>query len=133
LKYKPKKVVFFCGGNDLNKGKPPQQVAADFETFTNLLFKQLPETELIVLALKPAPVRWSIVDKVRKTNDLIRAKAGADKRITFLDGSFDLLLNNGEIREELFVEDRLPLNDDGYKLWADMLAPHLGLEKGNSK
>jgi lysophospholipase L1-like esterase len=129
LKYRPKKVVFFCGGNDLNKGKPPRQVAADFETFTNLLFKHLPETELIVLALKPAPVRWSIVDKVRKTNDLLRAKAKTDKRITFLDGSFDLLLDGSKIREELFVEDRLHLNDHGYKLWADMLAPHLGLEK----
>ena len=129
LKYKPKKVVFFCGGNDLNYGKTPQQVAADFQTFTNLLFKQLPETDLIVLALKPAPVRWSIVDKVRATNDLLRAKAKTDKRITFLDGSFDLLLDGGKVREELFVEDRLHLNDDGYKLWADMLAPHLGLEK----
>ncbi len=129
LKYNPKKVVFFCGGNDLNKGKTPRKVAADFETFTNLLFKQLPETELIVLALKPAPVRWSIVDRVRKTNDLLRAEAKTDKRITFLDGSFDLLLDGGKIREELFVEDRLHLNDDGYKLWADMLAPHLGLEK----
>jgi lysophospholipase L1-like esterase len=128
LKYKPKKVVFFCGGNDLNKGKPPRQVAADFETFTETLFEQLPETKLIVLALKPAPVRWSIVDKVRKTNDLLRAKAAADKRITFLDGSFDLLLCDGKIREELYVEDRLHLNDAGYKLWADMLAPHLGLE-----
>src|SRR5210317_1066265 len=45
LKYKPKKVVFFCGGNDLNKGKTPRQVAADFETFTSLIIKQLPETE----------------------------------------------------------------------------------------
>lgn len=126
LKYKPKTVVFFCGGNDLNMGKPPRQIAADFETFTKLLFEQLPETELIVLALKPAPVRWSIVDKVRATNDLLRAKTKKDKRITFLDGSFDLLLDGGKIREELFVEDRLHLNDDGYKLWADMLSPHLG-------
>lgn len=129
LKYKPKKVVFFCGGNDLNKGKPPRQVAADFETFTSLLFKQLPETKLIVLALKPAPVRWSIVDKVRATNELLRAKAKTDKRITFLDGSFNLLLDGGKIREELYVEDRLHLNDDGYKLWANMLAPHLGLKQ----
>jgi lysophospholipase L1-like esterase len=128
LKYKPKKVVLFCGGNDLNKGKTPQQVAADFQTFTSLLFEQLPKTELIVLALKPAPVRWTIVDKVRTTNDLLRAKAKTDKRITFLDGSFSLLLDGGTIREELYVEDRLHLNDEGYKLWADMLAPHLGLK-----
>ena len=133
-KYKPKKVVFFCGGNDLNKGKSPRQVAADFETFTKLLFEQLPDTELIVLALKPAPIRWSIVDKVRKTNGLLRSNANKDQRITFVDGSFDLLLDkNGKIREELFVEDRLHLNDDGYKLWADMLAPHLGAQADESR
>jgi lysophospholipase L1-like esterase len=129
LKYKPKKVVFFCGGNDLNFGKSPRRVAADFQTFASLLFEQLPETELIVLALKPAPVRWSIVDKVRTTNDLLRAKAKKDKRITFLDAAFNLLLDGGKVREELYVEDRLHLNDDGYKLWADMLAPHLGLKQ----
>ena len=134
LKYKPKKVVFFCGGNDLNKGKSPRQVAADFQTFANLLFERLPETELIVLALKPAPVRWSIVDKVRKTNDLLRSNANKDQRITFVDDSFDLLLDkDGKIREELFVEDRLHLNDDGYNLWADMLAPHLGLSQNDSE
>jgi lysophospholipase L1-like esterase len=130
LKYKPRKVVFFCGGNDLNNGKSPEQVAADFQAFTKLLFQQLPKTELIVLAVKPSPLRWGNVGRVRKTNDLLRAQAEADKRIIFLDGSFDLLLDeDGEIREELFVEDRLHLNDDGYMLWANMLAPHLGIKR----
>ena len=134
LKYKPKKVVFFCGGNDLNKGKSPRQVAADFQTFANLLFEQLPETELIVLALKPAPVRWSIVDKVRKTNGLLRPMQKQTSGLLSLTvHSIFFLDKDGKIREELFVEDRLHLNDDGYNLWADMLAPHLGLSQNDSE
>ncbi len=52
---------------------------------------------MIVLALKPAPVRWSIVDKVRKTNGLLRSNANKDQRITFVDDSFDLLLDKDGI------------------------------------
>jgi len=134
LKYKPKKVVFFCGGNDLNYGKSPEQVAGDFQIFTKRLFNLLPETELIVLAIKPSPSRWGIVDKVRAANDRLRAAAKKDSRIVFLDGAFGLLLDEeGNVREELYAKDRLHLNDKGYKLWADMLAPYLRLKKLGSQ
>jgi lysophospholipase L1-like esterase len=128
LKYKPKKVVFFCGGNDLAHGKSPQQVVGDFQAFTRLLFQRLPETNLVVLAVKPSPARWHIIDKVTTINDLLSAEARKDQRIVFLDGAFNRLLDNdGNPRTELYLKDRLHLNDKGYKLWSDMLAPHLGL------
>ena len=47
--------------------------------------------------------------------------------------AFNLLLDGGKVREELYLEDRLHLNDDGYKLWADMLAPHWGLKQMSPK
>jgi len=75
---------------------------------------------------KPSPRREKFVGKVREANDLIRQEAKKDKRIVFLDGAFDLLMNDkGGIREELYVRDRIHLNEQGYKLWAKMLRPHL--------
>jgi lysophospholipase L1-like esterase len=63
---------------------------------------------------------------VRETNALIREKAKKDERIRFLDGAFDLLVDEkGQIREELFVEDRIHMNEEGYRLWTEMLRPYL--------
>ncbi len=126
LKYKPKKIIFFCGGNDIAYGKPPARVLGDFQAFTKLLFHELPETKLIVLAIKPAPGRQRFLGKVREANQLIRREAKKNERILFLDGAFDLLVNDkGEIREELYVADRIHLNEQGYRLWTKMLMPHL--------
>ncbi len=63
---------------------------------------------------------------MRDANQLIRREAKKDERILFLDGAFDLLVNDkGEIREELYVGDRIHLNEQGYRLWTKMLMPHL--------
>ena len=126
LKYKPKKISFFCGGNDIAYGKTPERVLEDFQEFTKLLFRELPETKLIVLAIKPSPRREKFLGKVRAANGLIRTECRKDKRIHFLDGGFDLLVDeNGKIREELYVDDRIHLNEEGYRLWTRMLRPHL--------
>ena len=126
LKYKPKKVVFFCGGNDIAYGKTPERVHRDFQRFTTLLFKALPETRLVVLAIKPAPRRIQFIDNVRKANDLIRGDARKDERIVLLDGAFDLLVDDeGRIREELYIADRIHLNAEGYRLWTHLLMPYV--------
>lgn len=126
LRYKPKRIIFFCGGNDIAYGKSPARVLGDFQAFTKRLFRELPETRLIVLAIKPSPRREKFLGKVRAANDLIRRDAKKDKRIVFLDGAFDLLMNDkGEIREELYVGDRIHLNEQGYRLWTKMLRPYL--------
>ena len=134
LKYRPRTVVFFCGGNDLAGDKTPEQVAGDFREFTKLLFDELPKTRLIVFPGKPSTKRWEIVDRVRKLNDLLWTEARADDRITLLDGAFDLMLDDqGAVREDLFVEDGLHLNEEGYKLWTGLVKPLLTAPVPESK
>ena len=126
LQYRPRMVVFFCGSNDIAYGKPPEQVAADFAAFRRTLFAALPECRLIFLAVKPSPKRVQFVPQVKRANELIQQDVKDDARVSFVQEAFDTLVNpDCSIREELFLKDRIHLNEEGYRLWADALSLYL--------
>ena len=126
LKYEPSKVIFFCGGNDLWAGKSVQQVKEDFDNFRKCLFERVPDAELIVLGIRPSPRRIAIIDKELKMNAVLGKVAKDDKRITYLNGSCDRFLGeNGQPIIGLYADDRLHMNDAGYRIWAEILGPFL--------
>jgi len=122
---KPRTIVLYEGDNDLNVGKTPQQVAADFDALLKSLRTDLPEAKLIVIGCKPSPSRWKLIDKQRELNRLISERCQADQHATFLDVEKPMLAADGQPRPELFRADKLHLNDAGYELWNSLLAPLL--------
>lgn len=125
-KYEPKIVVLYAGDNDLASGKSPQQVAADFDAFVQVVHNKLPETKIIYIAIKPSVARWKLIDKVRAANTLIAERcAKDDKRLVFLDIQPLMYGENGEPDPQLFVKDGLHLSDEGYRRWSEKLKPYL--------
>ena len=59
LRYKPTRVVFYCGENDLWSGKPVSHAMKDFLALWAKIEKDLPECSLIYLSCKPSPKRIS--------------------------------------------------------------------------
>jgi lysophospholipase L1-like esterase len=126
LPHKPRLVVLFAGTNDIWAGKPPETVAADFKTFRAKLHAVLPETRLIFLSLTLSPSRARVHEQMRAANRLIAADCATDSRCTFVDINTPMLAPGGTApRPELFVQDRLHLNRDGYAIWTKVLAPYL--------
>src|SRR5262249_46198905 len=125
LKHKPRVVVLYAGDNDLAAGKKPEQVADDFKEFVRAVHKELPRTKVIYISIKPSIARWKLIDTIRKTNGLIEAQCKGDERLVYLDVVKPMLGGDGMPRAELFVKDGLHLSDEGYKLWASLLQPHL--------
>ena len=125
LKHKPRAVVLYAGDNDLAAGKKPEQVADDFKEFVRAVHKELPRTKIIFISIKPSIARWKLIDTIRKTNGLIEALCKGDERLVYLDVVKPMLGGDGMPRAELFVKDGLHLSDEGYKLWASLLKPHL--------
>lgn len=125
LPYQPRLVVLFAGTNDLWKGKTPETVLADFQAFHAKLHAALPATRLIYLSITLAPSRARIHDAMRTANRLIAADCATDPRCTFVDINPPMLGASGGARPELFVDDQLHLNRDGYAIWAKVLAPYL--------
>lgn len=123
--YQPKVVVLYAGDNDLNAGKTPETVFADFQAFVAKVHGALPDTRVVFIAIKPSPSRWKIKDKVVRTNALIAAACAKDKRLAYADVYTPMLDAQGEPRPELFVKDMLHMNPAGYAIWKPVVAPLL--------
>ena len=123
---KPRLVVLGAGSNDLNAGKTPEQVAADFEAFVEKVRAALPDTRIAFISITPAPARATQLEKQRKANQLIKKHISTGKDLDYIN-LFDALLGpDGQPREDLCVEDRLHPNAAGYQLRVEVMRLHLG-------
>ena len=126
LPYKPSKVVVYEGDNDIASDKEPAQVAREFEQLVRRIQKELPRTEVYFLAIKPSPSRWKLAQKGRAANALIESYAERTPRVHYVDIWTPMLNDEGKPRPELFVEDMLHMNREGYDVWVKALESHLG-------
>jgi lysophospholipase L1-like esterase len=121
----PRQVFLRAGGNDLNAGKPPQQVFTDFKDFVAKVHGKLPETEIVFLAQTPSISRWKQADKEQALNTMVRDFVAGKPHLKYVEMYEMVLGADGQPRPELFVEDKLHFNAEGYKLLADRVRPHL--------
>lgn len=115
--FKPRAIVLYAGDNDLASGLTPQQVAADFTTFT----KAVPDVHILFVAVKPTPKRWALFAKQQDANRRVKELCDAASRLTFVDVVSPMLGPDGKPKPELFVKDGLHLSAEGYKLWTKLV------------
>jgi lysophospholipase L1-like esterase len=125
IRHKPRIVVLYAGDNDIGKGKTPERVTSDFRKFAEVVHKELPETRIVFVAIKPSIKRWNLIESVRTANTAIRRICEQDDQLVFLDVDQPMIGDDGRPRPELFAKDGLHLSEDGYKLWNSLLRPHL--------
>jgi len=125
LKHKPRVVVLYAGDNDIARGKSPQQVSADYAAFVRKIREKLPSARIVFIAIKPSLSRWKLVEKMRAANKMIRKQTQSDKLQVYVDIDEPMLGDDGRPRKELFVKDGLHLSEQGYRLWAKLVRPHL--------
>ncbi len=125
--YKPRLVVLRAGTNDINAGKSPEQVFGDFKAFVAKVRGKLPKARIAYLSMNATPSRWKNVDREKKANELIKGfiEGGSVGDLVYIDAFDATLGSDGRPRKELFVEDRLHFNAEGYKILADVVRPFL--------
>lgn len=127
LPYQPKQVVIYCGENDL---AAPDSISATevlnrVKTLFAIIRTNLPDATISYVSIKPSPVRASIQSKVLAANVLIKAFFKKQKNTAFIDVYKPMLDANGQMREELYVSDRLHMKPAGYAIWQKIIAPYL--------
>ena len=123
--YKPRLVVLYAGDNDIAGGKSPDQVFADFKTFTQKVHAKQPEMRIAFISIKPSPSRWHLAAKIKAANQLIGDFCRQESGLDYIDVFTPMLGPDGTPRPELFREDKLHLNDKGYALWTSLIKPRL--------
>jgi len=118
VKYASSTVVVYEGDNDLAKGKSPEELAKEYEDFSNRLKKALPKTKLVYLAVRPSLSRIAIVDKQKQFNGWLEKYCKSQKGRFFLDMHSPFYLPDGTLMPDIFVADRLHLNEKGYQIFS---------------
>jgi lysophospholipase L1-like esterase len=121
LPYKPRIVVVFAGGNDIHAGKTPEQVAEDFKALLKKIHDALPKTKVYYITLFPNVARRSEDEKCTKVNALVEALVKGDERLGYIDTASRMRAADGGPRPELLRPDGLHMNDDGYKIWNEIV------------
>ncbi|TKR34087.1 hypothetical protein FCE95_07425 [Luteimonas gilva] len=125
IRYRPRMIVVYAGDNDIDAKRTPQQVHSDFVALIARLRKDLPDTPIAYLSIKPSPLRVAQLPAQREANALIRAEANKWRRVEFIDVTAPMLDASGQPRGELFMADRLHMNAEGYAVWRKVVAPYL--------
>jgi lysophospholipase L1-like esterase len=125
LRYEPRLVVVYAGDNDIGYGKLSEQVSVDFERFVRAVHARLPETRILYIGVKPSPLRWLQVDRMRMANQVIRSICERDDRLAFVDFDNLMLGWDERPRRELYADDGLHLSPLGYQVWTAGIRPYL--------
>lgn len=123
IRYAPRLIVLYAGDNDLAAGRTPAQLRDDFIAFVQRIRRDLPDTPIAYLSIKPSPSRQHLAASVVEANQLIQQVASRLLHVQFIDIHRPMLDAVGQPRAELFQADRLHMNAAGYRLWRDALAP----------
>ena len=126
LPFKPKQVVLYAGDNDIGQNnRTARDVYSQFLTFFALVRKQLPNTTITYIAVKPSPARKQFMPVAAEANRMIKQYLSGQRNTSFADVYTPMLGTNGQPRPELFMTDSLHMNPQGYEVWKAVIGPVL--------
>ena len=123
--YKPKTIVIYAGGNDINFGKTPEDVFVAFTNFVAKAHQALPKTRVAYISIAPNPSRWSQVEQVKAANKLIEDFIKKDSKLAFINVFPAMLGEDGKPKPDIFLQDNLHMNAKGYAIWVPIVRPYL--------
>lgn len=123
--YHARVIVFYAGDNDIAAEVSPERVRDDFVDFLERALKVNPKTPVVYLTIKPSGSRWQLWPQMQRANELIHKLTERYPNLRCVDVGTPLLGPDAKPRDELFREDRLHLNAEGYEIWQRTLAPVL--------
>lgn len=125
LRHKPRVVVLYAGDNDIAHNKTPAKVVGDFKQFVAAVHKELPETKIVYIAIKPSLARWKLAEPMQQANAEIKGICENSENCEFVDVWSAMLGEDGKPRSELFVKDGLHMTPEGYEVWTALVKPHV--------
>ena len=124
--YKPKAIVLYVE-NDLGSHKEGVNAVKCFDLFRIFiakLKKEYPNTPLFVVSLKPSQHKADQLKDQLIVNTLLEQNA-TEQQYTYIDITKAMYDEEGNLRTDIFKEDNLHMNAEGYKLWTAIIKPLL--------
>jgi lysophospholipase L1-like esterase len=125
--YNPKTIFIYEGDNDLGFAHATsQQILASADSLLTLIRAKLPGTiKVYFISPKPSLVRWHLKDQYTAFNKDLEAWTESKKNVYFIDVWTPMINPDGSIKKELFIEDGLHMNRNGYDIWRDVIRKYV--------
>ncbi len=119
-KHSPSIMVVYCD-IDVENGKSPSAAVRNFKKLINKVEKDFPQTQILLLAMKPVLIDDFLGKDVRKnkviTNKMLDKYCQTEKNLHYIDIAKIMFKPNGTLRSDIFLPDGMHLNHIGYTLW----------------
>lgn len=125
LSYRPRAILVYEGDNDSQLGIAPERIAQLAKVFADRVHAELPDCRIYFLSIKPSIRRWNIWPQMQEANRLLEAMCAEDPRLTYIDIATPMLDDEGQPKEDIFMDDKLHLVRSGYIIWRDAVRPVL--------
>lgn len=120
-KFNPFLVVIYEGDNDLASGLSAGRVFKRMKKLCKNLQRDNPDLRIVLMAAKPSPKRWHLRSEFEVYNRKMARLGQKHPRLLFIDSWTPLLTAQGTLRSELYRDDGLHLNLQGYAIWNALL------------
>lgn len=122
LAYHPRAVLIYEGDNDTGKYFIPNDVILDqVKTGIARIHQQNPDVRIYLLSVKPSIAREDYWPTAVALNQQYQSLAASDPRIHYIDVATPFMRADGRVRDDIFVQDDLHLNETGYDIWAQAI------------
>jgi hypothetical protein len=101
--------------------KTPAEVVRLFEHVVATARRHAPETPIFLIEITPTPRRWAVWPKIKECNAALRAACEAGQDLHFISTADEYLDPAGQPIPDLFREDRLHQNREGYARWSRLI------------
>ena len=123
---KPRKLFILIGVNDIGKDIPDAVIANNVKKLLGIIKSESPDTQVFVQSILPVnpeypgfPQHYNKQYHVLMTNQLLE-RVSIEEGVTFINLFPFFLDEHQRLRMDL-TPDGLHLNENGYRLWVDLL------------
>jgi lysophospholipase L1-like esterase len=126
-RYKPKQIVIYCGENDLAASDSinAQTVFERFKILFSMIRDKFKNIPVVYVSIKPSPSRNKLMPKMIVANEAIQKFLKKKKNAVFADVFHKMLKEDGTPKDDIFIDDKLHMNKNGYVIWQKEIAPYL--------
>lgn len=119
-------VLFFA--NDItggNNDRTPQEVLDIFKETVKKVRALKPDKPIFFVEITPTNSRWKVWPQIKQTNELVKKAITKMKNVYAIETTAAYLNSEGKPRSELFINDQLHQNQQGYDIWSAIIKKRL--------
>ena len=117
IPYEPDTVLVYAGENDIAGAASVDRVVQDTKDFFTKLHDALPDAHIYYMSMKPSPSRWRLWPEMTRANQRIDAITQKREYVDYIDIATPMRGEDGEPRPDIFLADKLHMNEKGYEIW----------------